>query len=524
MLNVGYEMKQEMRLKGLGAVVLVCVVLGGVVNEADAWPVPDNEVTTSYAVGDDGYYSINPRSYTGNGDGTVTDNVTQLVWQQSDSGQSHNWTDANAYCEDLTLGGLSDWRLPTLQELASIMDYGRVWPAFDSMAFDYSFMTYLTSTTLAINNSEAWSVSTTLGPFSHVSKSGLSGGVRCVRGASMSSSFMPLVINDSDTVTDVNTGLSWQRQDDEQTKSWGDALTYCAGLALDGFSDWRLPSINELTSLVNYDKLNPAIDQTVFFDTKQSPYWSSTTLAEMNYGGVTWYVNFQYGDVMFNYNNSLAAAYVRCVRSGPVKGALGALAILSPAMAKMAIVGTTLTIDWNPKGLTGQVIIALSRDGGKVGTWETISASTANDGTFEWLVAGPESANCVLKVEPIDAPDKVGYKGLFSIVTEGSTTTTSTSTTATSTTTTIPSADISDIAPLTSGWNLVGLGFKGTQPLEVSNLGPVNSVWKWTTVNGTKTWSVYVPGEATPGAYAASKGFGKLTTIVSGEGFWVDKP
>jgi hypothetical protein len=74
-----------------------------------------------------------------------------------------------------------------------------------------------------------------------------------------------------------------------------------------------------------------------------------------------------------------------------------------------------------------------------------------------------------------------------------------------------------------SGWNLAGL--KGTKPVVVADLGPVISVWKWTKVNNSKTWAVSLPGSAVKGAeYCAAKGFGQITTILPGEGFWVNKP
>lgn len=82
-----------------------------------------------------------------------------------------------------------------------------------------------------------------------------------------------------------------------------------------------------------------------------------------------------------------------------------------------------------------------------------------------------------------------------------------------------------DIPVLTPGWNLVGLMETTDQPaIDVTELGNVISVWKWATVNGTKTWAVYLPGEYNQGDYAASKGFGQLDTIAPGEGFWVNVP
>ncbi len=60
-----------------------------------------------------------------NGDGTITDNATGLMWQQADSGSGINWEAALAHAEGLTLAGHDDWRLPNAKELQSIVDYTR---------------------------------------------------------------------------------------------------------------------------------------------------------------------------------------------------------------------------------------------------------------------------------------------------------------------------------------------------------------------------------------------------------------
>jgi hypothetical protein len=77
---------------------------------------------------------------------------------------------------------------------------------------------------------------------------------------------------------------------------------------------------------------------------------------------------------------------------------------------------------------------------------------------------------------------------------------------------------------LVKGWNLVSL--KSGTPKDVATLvadeamAGAASLWKW----GNGTWSVYLPGEVTPGAYAQGKGFAVLGTIYPGEGFWVNMP
>lgn len=57
-----------------------------------------------------------------NGDGTVTDAKTRLMWAANDNGIPIHWLDALAYCEDYKGGGHTDWRLPTLTELSSLFD------------------------------------------------------------------------------------------------------------------------------------------------------------------------------------------------------------------------------------------------------------------------------------------------------------------------------------------------------------------------------------------------------------------
>jgi Protein of unknown function (DUF1566) len=66
----------------------------------------------------------NPEAYTDNGDQTITDNVTELMWQKAVPTKTYTWTEAVAYCATLTLAGHSDWRLPSRIELVSILDVG----------------------------------------------------------------------------------------------------------------------------------------------------------------------------------------------------------------------------------------------------------------------------------------------------------------------------------------------------------------------------------------------------------------
>jgi hypothetical protein len=93
-----------------------------------------------------------------NGDGTVTDTVTGLMWQQAEAG-TMTWDAALAYCESLVLAGHSDWRLPNRNELQSIVDYVRYKPSIDKAVFPGSVSSrYWSSTTDAFATECAWCV------------------------------------------------------------------------------------------------------------------------------------------------------------------------------------------------------------------------------------------------------------------------------------------------------------------------------------------------------------------------------
>ncbi len=87
-----------------------------------------------------------------NSDGTVTDTKTGLMWQQAEAG-AMTWLAALAYCENLPLAGYNDWRLPNRNELQSLVDYSKYYPAINTVAFPgaMSSHSYWSSTTFAGN-------------------------------------------------------------------------------------------------------------------------------------------------------------------------------------------------------------------------------------------------------------------------------------------------------------------------------------------------------------------------------------
>jgi hypothetical protein len=117
--------------------------------------------------------------------GIVTDNTTGLQWQDdysdnSDTIKQAKWTDAIDYCENLILGGHSDWRLPNKKELLSIVDYGQYNPPINAVFTKTTSNDYWSSTTPAYYTDYAWVVSFYKGRTSYYGKSN-SYYVRCVR-------------------------------------------------------------------------------------------------------------------------------------------------------------------------------------------------------------------------------------------------------------------------------------------------------------------------------------------------------
>ena len=120
------------------------------------------------------------------------------------------------------------------------------------------------------------------------------------------------VDNKNGTVTYRSTCLMWQKQTATSKKSFSDAISYCDNLTLAGYSDWRLPGINELRSIVDKNQTKaPYINRDFFPDTVSDYYWSSSTNIFYNYDR-SWSLNFHNCDEWQNKKSS--KFYVRAVR------------------------------------------------------------------------------------------------------------------------------------------------------------------------------------------------------------------
>ena len=211
----------------------------------------------------------------------VVDNNTGLQWQQTISeGIYYSEAEADKYCAELSYGGHDDWRLPTIQELASIIDNSRVAPSMDTDYFPDSnvsdgnqgFYFWTSSHYTCEDNNYTWIISFNFGGIYERQKSSRNF-VRCVRGEKLAvNSFKPLVKKGDLIIKDTLSGLVWAA-DYTGTLYWTEALAYCNNLDYAGYRDWRLPNKNELLSLVNYDKIEPTSD---FPELPIEQFWSSS--------------------------------------------------------------------------------------------------------------------------------------------------------------------------------------------------------------------------------------------------------
>jgi len=131
-------------------------------------------------------------AFVNNGNGTVTDTTTGLMWQQADDGIARTWEQALAHCEGSTLANQTDWRLPNTRELKSIVDDSRFDPAIDPVFSCRSYV-YWSGTTVAYGPHYAWGVDFYYGDGGWGNKDD-TGYVRCVRGGP-SGSFGTLVLS-----------------------------------------------------------------------------------------------------------------------------------------------------------------------------------------------------------------------------------------------------------------------------------------------------------------------------------------
>lgn len=340
--------------------------------QSGSYPVVDTNQTDFYSdsaqiskpaegeafFGQDATYEGNQPSYTDNGDGTITDNVTGLMWQKT-MDEKMTYQEAVQYANDSNVGGYSDWRVPSIKELFSLIDYNGESGGekasvlfinanyFDQPIGDVSIgereidAQVLSSTiyvgTTMNNDDTVFGVNFIDGRIKGYPLSTNRDGdkeyyVRLVRGNELYG-INQFVDNKDGTITDLATGLMWQQSDDSITRNWENALDYCENLEYAGYDDWRLPNSKELQSIVDYTKSpqtsnSPAIDDmftlTEIIDINSNAnygfYWTSTTHRDgKNKNDSAAYVAF--GEALGKMNGTIMDVHgAGAVRSDPKSG------------------------------------------------------------------------------------------------------------------------------------------------------------------------------------------------------------
>jgi Protein of unknown function (DUF1566) len=297
--------------------------------------------------GQDAQYESNPPAYHDNGDGTISDLNTGLMWQKTPDFVKRNLADSHKYADSLKLAGHDDWRLPTIKELFSIADFNgnmrTQTPYIDTRYFDFQYPD--TSQGWRIMDAQYRSSTEYIGKtmrgegsvFGFIFADGRIKGypkgnrgagrqyVRCVRGKNYGEN--DFKDNGDGTVTDWATGLIWMKIDSRKTMSWEQALEYAETLNYAGHDDWRLPNVKELQSIVDYTRAPDAEDEKaqaaaidpVFSLTEmESWFWTNTTHIE-NGGG--YYVCFGQGFSAWQWRGKKMNAHgAGAVRSDPKTG------------------------------------------------------------------------------------------------------------------------------------------------------------------------------------------------------------
>jgi hypothetical protein len=309
--------------------------------------------------GQDANYAGNMPSYIDNGDGTITDLVTGLMWQKTTDRNGDgtiNFSDKLTYYQAVdsaatcNTGGYLDWRLPTIKEQYSLAMFsgaepnpqatsqGTAVPYINTAYFgfgygdlsveriidaQYATSTIYVSTTMGTSNNRTMfgfnfadgrikgyptdSVADFQPPYSVWQKKYY---VQYVRG-NTACGMNQLIDNGDGTITDNATGLMWMKSDNGVGILWENALSYAEGFEYAGYTDWRLPDAKELQSIIDYSRspattgsaaIDPLFNCTQITNEAGNPdypsYWSGTTFSSLTPTNGTWAVYVCFGRAM----------------------------------------------------------------------------------------------------------------------------------------------------------------------------------------------------------------------------------
>ncbi len=223
----------------------------------------------------------------------TVDSFTGLEWTSSFFSK-RTWKEAWDFCKNLEYGGFSDWRLPTLPEaftIAGLNDEEAAESGFEYQTEILEYNFFWTSSTYHsadYDTDYAWRIVDHDDTSFSYSVYDVGTGkevqdktyiLRCVRGEKYDtfSKLEKKKINGGEVFEGSRYKLMWQKPL-ELTENWEGALSYCENLEYAGFSDWRLPSINELFTLYDYENSKFAVEQSDRpWNWDWGGLWSSTT-------------------------------------------------------------------------------------------------------------------------------------------------------------------------------------------------------------------------------------------------------
>jgi hypothetical protein len=264
-------------------------------------------------------------SYDSDGE-VVIDNVTGLVWQWEQL-DDIAWSDAEATCEDMELGGISSWRVPTIKEAYSLIQFDGstgtaapddagaptdAVPYIDTDAFDFAYGdasageryidTQFITSDLYISQAFADNGGVEAGTSCFFGTNLADGRIKCYPSSGHETFQLRCVAGNEDygfndledqgdgSIVDHATGLQWQTADSGEGMDWVDALAWCESQDTGGYDDWRLPDAKELQSIVDYSRspdttgsaaIDPLFEATPIVDEAGDEnwgwYWTSTT-------------------------------------------------------------------------------------------------------------------------------------------------------------------------------------------------------------------------------------------------------
>lgn len=280
-------------------------------------------VTTQPAIGEafygqDANYTGFAPSYQDNGDGTVTDLVTGLMWSKSpdmDGDGDIDYADKMSYEESMaaagtfSLAGYTDWRLPSIKEMYSLIIFSGkdpsgyngsstddLVPFIDTNYFDFAYGDQAASERIidAQMASTNIYVGTTMGGAETMFGVNFADGrikgypTGPMPGQTQDKQFYVFYVrgnaqygindfndNGDGTVTDVATGLMWTQDDNGAGLSWEGALSYAENALIADYDDWRLPNAKELQSLLDYSRA-PSVTNSAAID----PIFSCSTITD----------------------------------------------------------------------------------------------------------------------------------------------------------------------------------------------------------------------------------------------------